>query len=199
MKLKGLKVGFCITGSFCTFDKVLIQLKKLVDEGADVLPIFSYSVATTDTRFITAADFRKKVEDITGKKVIDNLVGAEPIGPKQLVDVIVIAPCTGNTLAKLVNGITDTPVLMAAKAQLRNQKPVVIAISTNDALGNNGRNLGHIMNVKNIFLVPFYQDDPLSKNNSLIADMDKIADTILLAIDKIQIQPLLVYNIIDYV
>ncbi|MBM7581469.1 dipicolinate synthase subunit B [Caldicoprobacter guelmensis] len=191
MKLKGLKIGFCVTGSFCTFDKVLIALQKIVDEGAEVYPIFSYAVASTDTRFTAAADFRQKVETITGRKAITNIVDAEPIGPKKLLDVVVIAPCTGNTLAKLVNGITDTPVLMAAKAHLRNQRPVVIAISTNDALGNNAKNLGQIMNIKNIYLVPFYQDDPYNKPNSLIADMDKIIDTILLALEGKQIQPVL--------
>ena len=192
MKLKGIRIGFCVTGSFCTFDAVLEQLKNIVEEGADVLPVFSYSVASTDTRFTSAAGFREKVEHITGKKVIDNIVGAEPIGPQKLLDIVVIAPCTGNTLAKLANGITDTPVLMAAKAHLRNQKPVVIAVSTNDALGNNARNLGQIMNIKNIYLVPFYQDDPLVKNNSLIADMDMIVDTILLAMKGKQIQPVII-------
>ncbi|MDN5277159.1 MAG: dipicolinate synthase subunit [Clostridiales bacterium] len=191
MRLKGLKIGFCVTGSFCTFDKVLVQLQKMVDEGAEVYPIFSYAVASTDTRFTTAADFRQKVESITGHKVIADIVGAEPIGPKKLLDVVVIAPCTGNTLAKLASGITDTPVLMAAKAHLRNQRPVVIAVSTNDALGNNAKNLGQIMNVKNIYLVPFYQDDPVNKPNSLIADMDKIIDTVLLALEGKQIQPVL--------
>jgi dipicolinate synthase subunit B len=192
MRLKGLKIGFCVTGSFCTFDKVLIQLQRMVDEGAEVYPIFSYAVASTDTRFTTAADFRQKVESITGHKVIADIVGAEPIGPKKLLDVVVIAPCTGNTLAKLANGITDTPVLMAAKAHLRNQRPVVIAVSTNDALGNNAKNLGQIMNVKNVYLVPFYQDDPVNKPNSLIADMDKIIDTVLLALEGKQIQPVLI-------
>ncbi|MCM8900794.1 dipicolinate synthase subunit B [Caldicoprobacter algeriensis] len=192
MKLKGLKIGFCVTGSFCTFDKVLIHLQRIVDEGAEVYPIFSYAVASTDTRFTTAADFRQKVESITGHKVIADIVGAEPIGPKKLLDVVVIAPCTGNTLAKLANGITDTPVLMAAKAHLRNQRPVVIAVSTNDALGNNAKNLGQIMNVKNVYLVPFYQDDPVNKPNSLIADMDKIIDTVLLALEGKQIQPVLI-------
>lgn len=192
MRLKGVKIGFCVTGSFCTFDKILIQLQKIVDEGAEVFPIFSYAVASTDTRFTTAADFRQKVEDITRRKVIADIVGAEPIGPKKLLDVVVIAPCTGNTLAKLANGITDTPVLMAAKAHLRNQRPVVIAISTNDALGNNAKNLGHIINVKNIYLVPFFQDDPVYKTNSLIADMDKIVDTVLLALEGKQIQPVII-------
>ena len=192
MKLKGVRIGFCVTGSFCTFDKVLEQLKRIIDEGAEVQPIFSYSVASTDTRYTTAADFRRKVEQITGKKVIDNIVGAEPIGPQKQFDIVVIAPCTGNSLAKLANGITDTPVLMAAKAHLRNQRPVVIAVSTNDALGNNAKNLGQLKNVKNIYLVPFYQDDPVAKTNSMVADMDRIIDTVLLALEGKQIQPVVI-------
>ena len=192
MKLKGVRIGFCVTGSFCTCDKVLEQLKRIIDEGAEVQPIFSYSVASTDTRYTTAADFRRKVEQITGKKVIDNIVGAEPIGPQKQFDIVVIAPCTGNSLAKLANGITDTPVLMAAKAHLRNQRPVVIAVSTNDALGNNAKNLGQLINVKNIYLVPFYQDDPVAKTNSMVADMDRIIDTVLLALEGKQIQPVVI-------
>lgn len=191
MLLEGVKIGFCITGSFCTFEKVLAQIKNIKNNGADIIPIFSYSVASTDTRFTSAADFRDKVESITGNKVISTIVGAEPIGPKKLLDVIVIAPCTGNTLAKLANGITDTPVLMAVKAQLRNNKPIVIAVSTNDGLGNNGKNLGLIMNMQNIYLVPFCQDDPQGKTNSIIANMDKILDTIVLAIEGKQIQPVI--------
>ncbi len=191
MKLEGIRIGFCVTGSFCTFHKVLPEMQKIVDEGAQVYPIFSYTVANTDTRFTTAAQFRKAVEDITGHAIIDTIVDAEPIGPQHLLDVVVIAPCTGNTLAKLANGITDTPVLMAAKAHLRNQKPVIIAISTNDGLGNNGRNLAVLMNTKNIYIVPYYQDGPLVKVNSLMADMTKITDTIVLALEKKQIHPIL--------
>lgn len=191
MKLTGIKIGFCVTGSFCTFHRILPQMQKLVDEGAQVYPIFSHAVANTDTRFTTAAEFRKDVEHISGQKVIDTIVGAEPIGPQQLLDVVVVAPCTGNTLAKLANGITDTPVLMAAKAHLRNQKPVVIAISTNDGLGNNGKNLAGLTNTKNIYVVPYYQDGPNIKVNSLMADMDQIIDTIVLALEKKQIHPIL--------
>lgn len=191
MKLTGVKIGFCVTGSFCTFHNILPQLQRLVDEGAQVYPIFSHAVANTDTRFTTAAEFRKDVEHISGKKVIDTIVDAEPIGPQQLLDVVVIAPCTGNTLAKLANGITDTPVLMAAKAHLRNQKPVVIAISTNDGLGNNGRNLAGLINTKNIYVVPYYQDGPNIKVNSLMADMEQILDTIVLALERKQIHPIL--------
>ncbi|HHW70458.1 MAG TPA: dipicolinate synthase subunit B [Clostridiales bacterium] len=191
MKLTGIKIGFCVTGSFCTLHKVLPQIEEMVNEGAQLYPIFSYSVANTDTRFTTATEFRKTVERLTHNTVIDTIVDAEPIGPQHLLDVIVVAPCTGNTLAKLANGITDTPVLMAVKAHLRNQKPVVIAISTNDGLGNNGKNLAMLLNMKNIYIVPYYQDGPHIKSNSLMADMNKIIDTVILALDKKQIQPVL--------
>jgi len=132
-----------------------------------------------------------EVEQLTGHKVIDTIVGAEPIGPQKLVDVIVIAPCTGNSLAKLINGIIDTPVIMAAKAQLRNQRPVVLAIATNDGLGNNAKNIGMALNTKNIYMVPFFQDGPTSKSNSLMADMDKILDSVYYALRGQQIQPVL--------
>jgi len=192
MDVSDKKIGFCITGSFCTFDKTLSGMIDLVNNGADVFPIFSYVVATTDTRFAVASEFKSKVEKISGKKVMDSIVEVEPLGPRKLIDVMVIAPCTGNTLAKLINGITDTPVLMAAKGQLRNQRPVVLSISTNDALGNNAKNLGLAINTKNIYLVPFRQDDPLAKCNSVIADMDKLIDTIIFAMNGKQIQPVII-------
>jgi len=191
MELKGVKIGFCITGSFCTFSEVIPQIRKLVEEGAEVFPIFSYSVDTMDTRFFAAKDFKKIVEDITGKSVINTITGAEPIGPKKMLDIVVIAPCTGNTLAKLAMGITDTPVTMATKAHLRNLRPVVIAVSTNDGLGNNGKNIALLMNTKNIYFVPFRQDNPVEKENSIVADMDKIYSTILYALKGQQIQPVL--------
>lgn len=192
MSLKGIKVGFCITGSFCTFDQVIPQVKKLVEDGAEVVPIFSYSVDTMDTRFYAAKDFKQIIENLTKKKVINTIAGAEPIGPKKMLDIVVIAPCTGNSLAKLANGITDTPVIMAAKGHLRNLKPVVIAISTNDGLGNNGKNIGMLLNTKNVYFVPFRQDNPFEKPNSIVADMDKIYDTIISALKGQQIQPVLI-------
>jgi len=192
MSLKGIKVGFCITGSFCTFDQVIPQIKKLVEDGAEVVPIFSYSVDTMDTRFYAAKDFKQIIENLTKKKVINTIAGAEPIGPKKMLDIVVIAPCTGNSLAKLANGITDTPVIMAAKGHLRNLKPVVIAISTNDGLGNNGKNIGMLLNTKNVYFVPFRQDNPFEKPNSIVADMDKIYDTIISALKGQQIQPVLI-------
>jgi len=192
LNIRGIKLGFCITGSFCTFDKSLVTMEKLMEHGADIYPIFSYVVANTDTRFAKASEFKSSVERITGKKVMDSIVDVEPLGPKKILDIVVIAPCTGNSLAKLLNGITDTPVLMAAKGQLRNQKPVVLSISTNDALGNNAKNIGLAMNAKNIYLVPFRHDDPVAKCNSAIADMDKLHDTIIYALQGKQIQPVLI-------
>lgn len=192
MTLKGIKVGFCITGSFCTLDQVIPQIQRLVEEGAEVIPIFSYSVDAMDTRFFAAKDFKEIVENLTENKVINTITGAEPIGPKEMLDIVVIAPCTGNSLAKLATGITDTPVIMAAKAHLRNQKPVIVAISTNDGLGTNGKNIGLLLNTQNIYFVPFRQDNPIKKQNSIVADMDKIYDTILTALKGRQIQPIII-------
>ncbi|MBE3571628.1 MAG: dipicolinate synthase subunit B [Moorella humiferrea] len=191
MRLKGKRVGFAVTGSHCTLAAVVPQLARVVAEGAQVVPILSPAVRDSDTRFGTSAFWRAEVERITGQKAIDSIVAAEPIGPQKLFDVVVVAPCTGNTLAKLANGITDTPVLMAVKAHLRNLRPVVIAVATNDGLGANAVNLGHVMNMKNIYLVPFGQDDPFNKPNSLVASMDLIVDTILVALEGRQLQPLL--------
>jgi dipicolinate synthase subunit B len=192
MLLEGKKIGFCVTGSFCTLDAVLPQMKRLKEEGADVVPILSYSVSSMDTRFTTAKAFRDKTEEITGHRAVDSIVDAEPFGPVRKMDLMIIAPCTGNTLAKLVNSITDTPVLMAAKAHLRNQQPLLIAVSTNDGLGNNAKNIGAALNMKNVFLVPFYQDDPVKKPNSLVADMARIPEAAARAMEKIQIQPVII-------
>jgi len=192
MLLNGVKIGICFTGSFCTLESVLPQLKKMKDHGAELYPVFSYAVASTDTRFTTAKDFREKVEKICNRKVIDSIVDAEQFGPVNKMDLMIIAPCTGNTLAKLANSITDTPVLMAAKAHLRNQRPLLLAISTNDALGNNAKNIGLALNMKNIFFVPFSQDDPINKPNSLVADMEKILDASLMALKKTQIHPIII-------
>lgn len=192
MKLSECNIGFAITGSFCTFDKILPQIKVLKTECKKLTPIFSYNAGSFDTRFMSSDDFLGKVREITDEPPIDSIVKAEPIGPKKLLDVMVIAPCTGNTIAKLANGITDTPVLMSAKAHLRNNRPLVIAVSTNDALGVNFQNIGRLMVMKNIYFVPFKQDDPVNKPNSLVADLSRISDTITYALDKEQIQPLIV-------
>lgn len=192
MELEGKKIGFALTGSFCTLDKVMPQIEKLVKEGAEVFPIISESVDKLDTKFGKAEDWKKQLIDITGKKIISSIVEAEPIGPKALFDLIVVAPCTGNTLSKLANAITDTSVTMACKAHLRNSRPVVIAISTNDGLGANAKNLGLILNMKNIYLVPFGQDDPVKKTNSLVAKLELLQPTVLEALNGKQIQPVLV-------
>lgn len=191
MKLSGCNIGFAITGSFCTFDKILPQIKVLVDEGSRVIPIFSNNAFSFDTRFAKADEFVAKVREITGEKGINTIQQAEPIGPSSMLDVMIIAPCTGNTIAKLCNGITDTTVLMAAKAHMRNNKPLVISISTNDALGINFQNIGKLMVMKNIYFVPFGQDDFKKKPNSMIANIEKIKDTIMMAMDGIQIQPVI--------
>ncbi len=189
MKLSECNIGFAITGSFCTFDKIKSQIKVLKDEGADITPVFSFNAYNMDTRFAKAKDFIDEVKSITGKEGMSTIQQAEAVGPHKLFDVLVIAPCTGNTMAKLANGITDTPVLMAAKAHLRNNRPLVISISTNDALGINLQNIGKLMVMKNIYFVPFGQDDYVKKPNSMVADVTKIGETVEAAINKEQIQP----------
>ncbi len=185
-------VGFALCGSFCTFKKVIPQMKKLVDEGYKVIPIMSYTAYNTDTRFGKAKEFNDEIEKICKEEIIHTITGAEPIGPKELLDVLVIAPCTGNTLGKLANGISDTSVTLATKAHLRNQRPVIIAVSTNDALGAAAKNIGLLMNSKNIYFVPMEQDDYINKPNSIVADFRYIPDTVreVLA-TKQQPQPIL--------
>lgn len=184
-------IGFAITGSFCTHEKILPEMQNLVDKGYKVIPIFSLSVSNTDTRFGTAKDFEDKVTKITGISPIKTMTDAEPIGPKNMIDVLVVAPCTGNTLSKLANAISDTPVTMVAKSLMRNNKPIVLGISTNDALGFNLENIAKLLSAKNVFFVPFGQDDPTNKPKSLICDWLKIEDTLAYADKSKQIQPLL--------
>lgn len=192
MTLKNKKVGFGFTGSFCTFDKVIVQLEKLKEEGADIYPVFSERSYRTDSRFGDGKDFIKKVEKITGKEVYTTIVESERFGPSKLLDIFIIAPCSGNSLAKLATGITDSSVLMAAKGHLRNKKPLVIAVSTNDALGINLRNIGTLMNSKHIYFVPFGQDNYKVKGNSMVADFDKIIPTIKEALNEKQIEPVII-------
>lgn len=192
MLFNGIKVGFALTGSFCKIDEVFPEIEKLIKEGAVIYPIVSDSICKNDTRFGKAADTIRRLESLTGKTVISNIVEAEPIGPESLLDILVVAPCTGNTLGKLANGITDNAVTMSVKAHLRNQKPVVIAVSTNDGLGTNAKNIGLLMNTKNFYFVPFGQDDPVKKCNSLVAKMDMILPSIAGALKGIQVQPVLV-------
>lgn len=185
-------VGFAMCGSFCTFKKVIPQIKKLISSGYRVIPIMSAVAYTTDTRFGKSKDFNDEIENICNEKIIYTISGAEPIGPKMLLDVLVIAPCTGNTLGKLANGITDTSVTLAAKAHLRNGRPIIIAVSTNDALGTSAKNIGMLMNSKNVYFVPMKQDDYINKPNSIVANFEYIPDTVenVLATEK-QPQPIL--------
>ena len=187
-----LNVGFAMCGSFCTLNAAVNELKNLKDKGYNLFPIMSPIVQVTDTRFGAADDFKSRVKEICEKDIISNVKDAEPIGPKKMLDILVIAPCTGNTAAKLANGITDTAVTMAAKAHLRNGRPVVIAIATNDALSGSAKNIGALLNTKNVYFVPFEQDDAHAKPPSLISDFSLIDDTIRAAIEGKQIQPLLI-------
>lgn len=191
MKLEGKKIGFVMTGSFCTFKSTIPQMRKLIEEKAEIVPIMSFNAFNLDTKFGKAQDFINEIEDITGKKIIHTITDAEPIGPKKMTDIMVIAPCTGNTMAKLVNGITDTPATMAAKSHLRNNNPIVIAPSTNDGLSGNAYNIGVLLNRTNYFFVPFRQDNPITKPRSIVFDVTYLIKTLELALDREQIQPIL--------
>ncbi|WPC82385.1 dipicolinate synthase subunit B [Bacillus halotolerans] len=192
--LKGKRIGFGLTGSHCTYEAVFPQIETLVNEGAEVRPVVTFTVKSTDTRFGEGAEWVKKIEDLTGYEAIDSIVKAEPLGPKLPLDCMVIAPLTGNSMSKLANAMTDSPVLMAAKATIRNNRPVVLGISTNDALGLNGTNLMRLMSTKNIFFIPFGQDDPFKKPNSMVAKMDLLLQTVEKALMHQQLQPILVDN-----
>ncbi len=187
-----ITVGFAFTGSFCTFSKAFAAAENLIENGLKLLPIFSGNSQVTDSRFGRAEDFIKRAEILTGHAAITSISEAEPIGPKKLLDVLVIAPCTGNTIAKLANGIADTTVTLAAKSHLRNRRPVVIAVSTNDGLGANASNIGVLLARKHIYLVPFGQDDCFEKENSLVSHFDLILPTITAALEGRQLQPILV-------
>lgn len=189
--MKEVTVGFAICGSFCTHAEAIEQVETLKSLGYNIIPIMSPAAYETDTRFGTAEDFKNKIELICGNEIIHTIKDAEPIGPKKLFDILIIAPCTGNTLAKMANGITDTSVTMAAKAHLRNNRPLLLAIATNDALSGSAKNIGHLLNVKNIYFVPMKQDDPIKKATSVIADFSKIPDAIKSALDGEQMQPVL--------
>lgn len=187
-----ITIGFAMTGSYCTFKKVFPQIEALVNNGYNVIPIVSDNVLSTDTRFGSADDHLNKLFELTNNQVISSIPMAEPIGPKKLLDLLVIAPCTGNTIAKLANGIADTTVTLATKSHLRNHRPVVIAVSTNDGLGANASNIGTLLARKHIYMVPFGQDDCKEKENSLVAHFDQILPTIEFALKKKQIQPVLI-------
>ena len=189
--LNGKNIGFCMTGSFCTFHTVIEELKKLKKTGANIIPIMSYNSYQLDTKFGKAKTFIEEIESITEHKIIHTIPEAEPIGPKRLTDIIVIVPCTGNTLGKLANGITDTPVLMATKSNLRNGNNVVIGVSTNDGLAASAQNIGKLLNRRNYYFVPFRQDNPITKPRSLLFDPKMIIKTIEMALNDEQVQPIL--------
>lgn len=191
MKLNDKRIGVALSGSFCTYDKVFKELQKLVDEGAKVQTIFSDASQTIASRFGKAEEFVQKAEKLTGIRPMRTIAEAEPIGPKELLDLLIILPCTGNTIAKLANGITDTPVLMAAKAHLRNEKPLLLSVSTNDALGMNMKNIGLLLNAKHIYFVPFGQDNPQKKPNSMIAHTELLLDAAKEALEGKQYQPVI--------
>ncbi len=191
MDLRGLNLGLCMCGSFCTFSEVIKEIEILKKKGINIYPILSYNSDSINTRFGAVEDFREKLTDITGNNIISTIKEAEPLGPQKLLDIMLVAPCTGNTLAKLNNGITDTPVTMACKSHLRNNRPLVIAVSTNDALGTSLTNIGGLIIRKNIYFVPFGQDNPEKKPLSMIADFSKIYDTLEKAMSKEQIQPII--------
>lgn len=187
-----IRVGFALTGSFCTFQQVITQLEQIASHpNWEVIPIMSPNAYQTDTRFGQAETFRQRIEAICGHEILHTIVQAEPIGPKKLLDVMVVAPCTGNTLGKLANGITDTCVTLAVKAHLRNARPVVLAVSTNDALANAGKNIGTLLNCKNIFFVPMRQDNAFDKPTSVVADFTQLVPSIESALANRQLQPLL--------
>lgn len=192
MNIAGKTVGFGLTGSHCTHDQVLPQMQRLVDLGAEVIPIVSHTVANVDSKFGEAKMWLQKIRDISGQDIISTIPEAEPLGPSKRLDVMLVAPCTGNSLSKLANALTESPVLMAAKATMRNGRPLVIAISTNDGLGLNAANLAKLLAAKNIYFVPFGQDSPENKPNSLVARMELIPETLSEALNGKQIQPLVV-------
>lgn len=192
MSLEGKRIGIGLTGSHTTYHKVFPQIERLMEEKAEVIPIVSYTVKNTDTRMGKAADHIATIESITNKRVISTIPEAEPLGPKEPLDCMVVAPLTGNSLSKLANAFSDSPVLFTAKSTLRNQKPVVLGISTNDALGLNGVNLMRLMATKNIYFIPYGQDNPYEKPNSLISHMDYLVDTVKSALKYKQIQPVII-------
>ncbi len=190
--MNNLTIGFALCGSFCTFAKAIEQIKILKSKGYDIYPIMSFNAYSTDTRFGEAKKHVETIERFCERKVISTIADAEPIGPKKLLDILIIEPCTGNTIAKLANGITDTPVTLAAKAHLRNDRPLLIAVSTNDALSSAAANIGRLLNNKNVFFVPMKQDDSKNKPRSVVADFNLTEEAIIKAVQGEQIQPILI-------
>ena len=192
MYLEGKNIGFAFTGSFCTFRKTINEMKKISEiKDISIFPIMSFNSFNLDTKFGKASDFEKEIEEITKNKIIHTIVDAEPIGPRKMFDILVVAPCSGNTIAKLANDIINTPVTMAVKSHLRNNRPVVIAISTNNGLSGAAENIGKLLNRKNYYFVPFRQDNPITKPHSIVFDPTYIQKTLEFALDNEQIQPIL--------
>ena len=189
--MTGIRVGFALCGSFCTFGKALPQMEELIRRGYEVIPIMSFQAYQTDTRFGKAEELRGKIEALCGRRIIASIADAEPLGPRGMTDIMVVAPCTGNTAAKLAAAVTDTPVTMAVKSHLRQMKPVLLCIATNDALGASAQNIGRLMNRRHYYFVPFRQDDPLHKPNSLVADFGMLIPAMELALEERQLQPVL--------
>lgn len=191
MEVKGKKIGYVLTGSFCTFSKTIPKIQELKNKGASVIPIMSFNSYKMNTKFGKAEDFIKQIEEITENKIIHTIPDAEPIGPKKMTDIMVVAPASGNTMSKLANDIIDTPATMAVKSHLRNNLPVVIAPSTNNGLSGNAENIGKLLNRKNYYFVPFRQDNPITKPRSIVFDAEYIIKTIEYALEGDQIQPIL--------
>lgn len=192
MELKGKTIGFGVTGSHCTYEEIYPEVKRLVDLGARVIPVFSRNMMEVSTRFGDAGEWAKKIEEVTGEKAITSIPDAEPLGPSKTLDVMLVAPCTASSMSRIAQANTDSPVLMALKSTLRNDRPVVLGISTNDGLSLSMYNIAKLMNAKNIFFVPFGQDAPHVKINSLVSLMRMIPETLSAALDKRQVQPVLI-------
>lgn len=189
--MTGMTIGFALCGSFCTIDKAIMEMERIGEAGGKIIPIMSKIVYETDTRFGTAELRKQRVEKITGNEILKTITDTEPIGPKGLLDLLIIAPCTGNTISKIAAGITDSSVTMAAKAHLRNNRPLLIALATNDALSGSAQSIGKLLNTKNVYFVPFGQDDPIKKSTSMICDFSKIIPAAKAALEGKQIQPIL--------
>lgn len=192
MSLAGKTIGWGITGSHCSYDEVIPQVERVIEAGATVIPVMSHTAVTTTTRFGGGANLAKMLAKLTGHEPITSIVDAEPTGQKKTFDCCVVAPLTGNSLAKFANSLTDSPVLMAVKGTLRNLHSVVFALSTNDALSNNAQNVAHLLNMKNVYLVPFGQDNPVAKPNSCVAAFHLIPQTIEAALQGKQLQPVII-------
>ncbi len=186
-----IRVGFALTGSFCAFDKAIKSMEELAAKGYDITPVMSFNSFALNTKFGEADFFKNKVKKICGKDIIHTIQDAEPIGPEKMFDVLLIEPCSGNTIAKIANGIVDTSVIMAVKSHLRNSRPVVVAVSTNDALGNAAKNIGLLLNMRNMYFVPMGQDNPFGKPRSVVADFSLTEQTLLFALKNEQIQPII--------